>query len=180
MIIKVNNFLMQSSFSEVDGVARLEVDLLLGEHLGVLLLLPGARNVAAPGVEVPSEATSRASEATTGTSGSVTNFLGESSADPLRNFLVHRVALLFGDLNAVLVGNLSAILTCNLATLFLRHLVAHLLRDTLTVIIWDLSQLLLLNISTLVVGVVPAASWDRGPHLVVASPLPLVLAVLLV
>ena len=79
MIIKVNNFLIKSSFPEVDGVARLEVDLLLGEDLGVLLLLPGARNVAAPGVEVPSEATA-------GTSGSVTNFLGDSSAD-LENVL---------------------------------------------------------------------------------------------
>jgi len=78
-VIKVNiNFLLKSSFPEVDGVARLEVDLLLGEHLGVLLLhlLPDERSVAvaAPEVEV-------ASEATAGSSGSVTNFLGDSSAD---------------------------------------------------------------------------------------------------
>ena len=74
-VIKVNiNFLLKRSFPEVDGVARLEVDLLLGEHLGVLLLLPGARNVAAPRVEVSSEATA-------GASGSITNFLRDSSAD---------------------------------------------------------------------------------------------------
>ena len=79
-VIKVNiNFLLKRSFPEVDGVARLEVDLLLGEDLEVLLLLhllPDERSVAvaAPELDVPSEATA-------GPSGSVTNLLGDSSAD---------------------------------------------------------------------------------------------------
>ena len=78
-VIKVNiNFLLKRSFPEVDGVARLEVDLLLGEDLEVLLLhlLPDQRSVAvaAPELDVPSEATA-------GPSGSVTNLLGDSSAD---------------------------------------------------------------------------------------------------
>ena len=79
-VIKVNiNFLLKRSFPEVDGVARLEVDLLLGEDLEVLLLLhllpdEGSVAVAAPELDVPSEATA-------GPSGSVTNLLGDSSAD---------------------------------------------------------------------------------------------------
>ena len=50
----------------------------------------------------------------------------------------------------------------------------------MTILIWDLLDLLLLDVPALVVWVVAAGAGDGGPDLVVAGPLPLVLAVLLV
>merc|ERR1719186_843492 len=111
---------------------------------------------------------------------SVAHLLWYSPADPVWCLIVFYVAFLLGYLVAFLVGFIRAFLV--------RHLLAVSSRDIEAVLDWnlvthwvgDLSFLLFLYILTVVIWVVCAGGPVRHPLLVIPSPLPVVLAVLLI
>merc|ERR1712209_132973 len=110
----------------------------------------------------------------------VANLLRRLPADPHREPLVLRVALLAGHVLALgqwlgladLVGHGDAGL--------LRDGHALLLGDVVALLVGDLLGVGLLHVPALVIGNVLAGSLDGSPHLVVAMTPPLVLAVLFV
>merc|ERR1711936_301862 len=94
------------------------------------------------------------------------------SADPDRELLVLRMALLLWHLPAHLVWHVDAN--------FFRHKRTFLLRDIMALLVGHLSSLGPRDLLARVVRNVLASSFYRRPHLVVACPLPSVLAVLFV